>query len=152
MYVRSLKLSPDGKVGLTSGEVANLMAVDAQKLYEVTQEGHLIWAVPLSVLLVSSFLYQTLGPSSLVGVAVLIGIVPIVERVMAGMMKFRTQLVALTDSRVELVASMLRGMRVTKLNNQEEGYLHHISKIRNQALVFLRREMAVWATTLHLYW
>jgi len=111
MYVRSLKLSPDGKVGLTSGEVANLMAVDAQKLYEVTQEGHLIWAVPLSVLLVSSFLYQTLGPSSLVCVAVLIGIVPIVERVMAGMMKFRTQRVALIDSRVELVASMLRGMR-----------------------------------------
>jgi len=148
IYVRSLKLSPDGKVGLTSGEVANLMAVDAQKLYEVTQEGHLIWALPLSVLLVSFFLYQTLGPSSLVGVAVLIGFVPIVERVMAGMMKFRTQRVALTDSRVELVASMLRGIRVTKLNNQGEGYLHRISEIRNQELVFLRREMAVWATTL----
>ena len=90
------------------------MAVDAQKLYEVTQEGHLILALPLSVLLVSFFLYQTLGPSSLVGVAVLIGFVPIVERVMAGMMKFRTQCVALTDSRVELVASMLRGMRVVR--------------------------------------
>lgn len=148
IYVRSLKLSPDGKVGLTSGEVANLMAVDAQKLYEVTQEGHLIWALPLSILLVSFFLYETLGPSSLVGVAVLIGFVPIVERVMAGMMKFRTQRVALTDSRVEMVASMLRGMRVTKLNNQEEGYLHRISEIRNQELVFLSREMAVWATTL----
>ena len=148
IYVRSLQLSPNGKVGLTSGEVANLMAVDAQKLYEVTQEGHLIWALPLSVLLVSFFLYQTLGPSSLVGVAVLIGFVPIVERVMAGMMTFRTKRVALTDSRVELVASMLRGMRVTKLNNQEEGYLHRISEIRNQELVFLRREMAVWATTL----
>jgi hypothetical protein len=27
---------------------------------------------------------------------------------------------------------MLRGMRVTKFNNQEEGFLHRISKICNQ--------------------
>jgi hypothetical protein len=38
-------LSPIGKSGLTSGEIANLVAADCQKLYEVTQEGHLIWAL-----------------------------------------------------------------------------------------------------------
>jgi hypothetical protein len=53
-------------------ELANLMAMDARKLYEVTQDGHLVWALPLSVLFVSFFLYQTLGPSSLVGVGVFV--------------------------------------------------------------------------------
>ena len=48
------------------------MAVDAQKLYEVTQDGHLVWALPLNVFLVSFFLYQTIGPSSLVGVGVFV--------------------------------------------------------------------------------
>ena len=48
------------------------MAVDAQKLYEVTQDGHLVWALPLSILLVCFFSYQTLGPSSLVGVGVFV--------------------------------------------------------------------------------
>ena len=47
IYKHVLQLSPQGKAGLTSGEVTNLVAVDAQKVYEVTQEGHLIWAVSL---------------------------------------------------------------------------------------------------------
>lgn len=48
-----------------SGQVANLLAVDAQKLFEVTQEGHLVWALPLSVVLVTGFLVWLLGPVTL---------------------------------------------------------------------------------------
>ena len=45
IYKHVLLLSPVGKSSLTSGEITNLVAVDCQKLYEVTQEGHLIWAL-----------------------------------------------------------------------------------------------------------
>ena len=56
IYQHVLNLSPNGKQNLSSGEITNLVAVDTQKLFEVTQDGHLIWALPLSIFLVSFFL------------------------------------------------------------------------------------------------
>lgn len=55
LYQHILHLSPEGQQGLTSGEITNLIAVDTQKIYEVTQEAHLIWALPLSILLISFY-------------------------------------------------------------------------------------------------
>ena len=148
IYDKCLRLGPVGRAGLSGGEVSNLLAVDAQKLYEVTQEGHLVWALPLSVFLVSFFLCETVGPSALAGIAVLVGFVPIVERVTAAMMRVRSRRVVHADERVDLVSGMLRGMRTTKLNNMEGGYLRRVTNARNAELVLLSREMAVWATTL----
>lgn len=119
LYQHVLRLSPTGKKGLTSGEVTNLFAVDAQKLFEVTQEGHLIWALPLSICLVSFFLYRTLGPSTLVGIVVLTGFVPIIQIVTTQMLAIRQKRVKYTDRRVEIVSNMLQGIKVTKLNNYE---------------------------------
>jgi len=119
LYQHVLRLSPTGKKGLTSGEVANLFAVDAQKLFEVTQEGHLIWSLPLSICLVTFFLYQTLGPSTLVGVVVLVGFVPLIQKVTEQMLAIRQLRVLYTDRRVDIVSNMLQGIKVTKLNNYE---------------------------------
>jgi hypothetical protein len=35
IYDHLLHLSPEGKIGLTSGLITNLVATDAQKIYEV---------------------------------------------------------------------------------------------------------------------
>jgi ABC-type multidrug transport system fused ATPase/permease subunit len=148
IYRHVLRLSPPGRSGLTSGEITNLVAVDAQKLFEVTQEGHLIWALPLSIVLVTYFLYQTLGPSILVGIAVLIGFLPLINAVTSKMMTVRMKRVRYSDMRVEVVSNMLQGIKVTKLNNYEQSYEQRITEIRNHELKYLAREMAVWATTL----
>lgn len=39
-------------------------------------------------------------------------------------------------------------IKVTKLNNYEESYRVRVEKVREAELVVLRKEMAVWATTL----
>jgi len=108
-YAHVLNLTPDGRVGLTSGEVANLVAVDTQKLYEVAQEGHLVWSLPLSMILVTVFLILIIGPVALVGIAVLALFVPAVERITSRMLSIRQERVGWTDKRVEIVNSMLQG-------------------------------------------
>ena len=148
IYQHVLNLSPNGKQNLSSGEITNLVAVDTQKLFEVTQDGHLIWALPLSIFLVSFFLYQTLGPSTLVGIVVLIGFVPLIERVTAKMLKARSKRVKYTDQRVEIISNMLQGIKVTKLNNYEKNYESWVTETRIKELKHLRTEMAIWATTL----
>ena len=54
IYEHALRLSSKGQAGLTTGEVTNLIATDAQKLFEVTIEGHLVWSCPLSIVIVSA--------------------------------------------------------------------------------------------------
>jgi hypothetical protein len=111
IYEHVLELSPKGRVGLTSGEVANLVAVDTQKLFEVAQEGHLIWSLPLSITLVTIALVIVLGPTTLVGIAVLIMFVPFIERITSKMLAIRQKRTKCTDERVEIVSAMLQGVR-----------------------------------------
>lgn len=112
VYDHVLRLAPKGRLGLTSGEVANLVAVDTQKLYEVAQEGHLVWSLPLAILLVTVFLLLVLGPTTLVGVTVLLLFVPLVERITSSMLAIRKERVKMTDKRVEIVNAMLQGVSV----------------------------------------
>jgi ABC-type multidrug transport system fused ATPase/permease subunit len=111
LYEHVLRLTPKGRSGLTSGEIANLVAVDTQKLFEVAQEGHLIWSLPLSIVLVTVFLVLLMGWTTLVGIALLIFFVPLIGRVTTFYMSIRQKRVAMTDKRVELVNAMLQGVR-----------------------------------------
>ena len=110
IYERILRLSPQGKLHLTSGEVTTLVAIDTQKLFEVTQEIHLIWSMPLSMTLVMICLLLIMGPTTLVGLAVFLAFVPIIERVVSKIQSIRHQRVKVTDRRVEIINSMLQGV------------------------------------------
>lgn len=150
IYERILLLSPKGRIGLTSGEAANLVATDTQKLFEVCQDGHLIWALPLSMIAVTICLLFVLGPTTLVGIGVLVAFVPVVERITSRMLAIRHERVKRTDERVALVSAMLQGIKVTKLNHYEENYERRVTSFRESELALLRKELAVWALTLVL--
>ena len=77
----------------------------------MTQEGHLIWSLPLAIVLVTICLVLVMGPTTLVGVAVLILFVPLVERITARMLTIRQKRVVMTDERVGIVSAMLQGVR-----------------------------------------
>ena len=80
------------------------------QLFEVTQEAHLIWAMPLSIVLVTSCLCVVLGPATLIGVVVLLLMVPAVERVASTMLAIRQERIKLTDKRVEITNAMIQGV------------------------------------------
>ncbi len=148
VYQTVLQLLPSGRVGLTSGQVTNLVAVDIQKVYEVFMEGHLIWSCPLSMVLVGICLLIVLGPSTLVGMCILFVFVPIVKAIASVMGRIRHQRALITDIRIETQQSMLNGIKVTKLNNYEGKYRDWIESSRLKELKLLRRELFVWAMTL----
>ena len=148
IYQHVLHLTPRGRTGLTSGETSTLVAVDTQKIFEAAQEGHLIWSLPLSVSLVTLFLILVMGPVTLVGIAVLVAFLPLASMVTAKMLQIRQLRVKRTDDRVGLTNSMLQGIKVAKLNNYEDQFYDKVSHYRQAELVLLRKEMAVWASTL----
>ena len=59
------------------GEIVNLMSVDAQRFMDLMTYFHTIWSGPFQIIVSLYFLWQTLGPSVLAGVGVMILLIPI---------------------------------------------------------------------------
>ena len=55
----------------------NLMAVDAQRLMDLTAYVNVLWSSPLTILIALYFLYDAMGPSVLAGVGVLVLLIPL---------------------------------------------------------------------------
>ena len=150
LYQHSLTLTPRGRSGVTTGEVTNLIATDAQKLYEVAQVMHLLWSCPMAIALVTSFLLWIMGPISLIGVLVLVSFAPAMEAIVGKMVHARKQRARLTDERIEITSAMLQGIMVTKLGNYEDRFLGRINDARSREMKYVRRELLLWGTTLFM--
>jgi len=148
IYEHSLKLSPKGREGLTSGNVTNLVATDTQKLFEVFQQGHMIWGAPLGIFVVVVILFVLIGPSSLVGAAILIGLVPLSKKVMHVIVRIRRKRVAVADERIDIINAMLQHIKVTKLNNYEDRFETRVREARAREMNFIRKEQIVWGFTM----
>ena len=111
-------------------KITTLVAIDAQKLFELTQEGHQIWACPLALIIVTCLLLYELGPVILVGIASMILLLPVVTMIVSRMMHYRKRRIGETDKRVEIVTSMLQSMKFTKLNHYESKFGERIQSHR----------------------
>jgi ABC-type multidrug transport system fused ATPase/permease subunit len=89
-----------------------------------------------------------MGPTTIVGMACLVLMVPLVQFIATRMLRVRRKRVEITDKRVEMVNFMLQGIKVTKLNNYEQKYQERIEQTRRKELKFLRIELFYWAMTL----
>ncbi|KAL3799546.1 hypothetical protein HJC23_008673 [Cyclotella cryptica] len=147
-HAHLLNMTPTGRAGLTSGEITNLVAVDAQKLFELAQEGHYAWSCPLAMVIVSVLLLLELGPAAIVGIGVMFVIVPIVQAIVRKMMTIRKARVTAADKRIEIISSMLQGIRFTKLNRYEERFHERVMDVRTQEVHFLRTELFYLSLTL----
>ena len=60
---QAIRISNGARKESTVGEIVNLMAVDAQRLTDLTNYLNMIWSAPLQIALAVYFLYQILGAS-----------------------------------------------------------------------------------------
>ena len=74
---QALRISNTARKTTTTGEVVNLMSVDAERLSDSMIFIHFLWVTPFTVVITMIFIYQKLGPSSLVGLAYLVIVLPL---------------------------------------------------------------------------
>lgn len=144
IYEHALKLSPAGRVGLTAGEITNLVAVDTQKLFDVMIEAQNLWSCPVLIVVVSSLLWHIMGPELVIGVVLLILFLPVVQCFVSRMLRLRKERSKLTDIRINILTAMLQGIRVTKLNHYETKVEEHVMSVREQEIKLLRSELYMW--------
>lgn len=155
IYTKSLRLSSEGRVAKSTGDIVNLMGVDSQRLQELTNFGQHLWSAPLQIFLCMASLYQLLGYSMFAGVTVMIFMIPINGLVTRMLKTLQKRQMKNKDARTRLIAEIINNMKSIKLFAWGSAFMNKLNQIRNNLeLVTLRKIGAaqafssfMWSTT-----
>ncbi|CAL1540417.1 unnamed protein product, partial [Lymnaea stagnalis] len=139
IYKKTLRLSNTAKRSSTVGEIVNLMSVDAQRFMDLTTYLHTIWSGPFQICVALYFLFQTLGPSALAGVGVMVLLIPLNAVLANKSRQYQVSQMRLKDNRIKLMNEILNGIKVLKLYAWEGSFQDKVLKIRNEELRVLKK-------------
>jgi ATP-binding cassette, subfamily C (CFTR/MRP), member 1 len=155
IYSKSLKLSNEGRASKSTGDIVNHMAVDQQRLADLTQWGQQLWSAPFQIVLCMISLYQLVGLSMLAGVGAMIVMIPL-NGIIARIMK-RLQVTQMKnkDQRTRLMTEILNNMKSIKLYAWTSAFMENLSHIRNDLELNTLRKIGAaqsfanftWSTT-----
>uniref|UniRef100_A0A158QJ47 ABC transmembrane type-1 domain-containing protein n=1 Tax=Rodentolepis nana TaxID=102285 RepID=A0A158QJ47_RODNA len=112
VYRKSLRLSAASRGESTTGEITNLMSIDAGRFYMLMLNFHVLWSAPFQVSLAIYLLWQQIGPSVFPGVLILLIMIPINTLVAKKSKSFQEKELKTTDKRIKLISEILNGIRV----------------------------------------
>ena len=134
IYKKSLRLSASSRSQYSSGEIINLIAVDATKIQEALTYVTFLWVSPFHVGLTTYFTWQVIGPAVLMGLGVLLAAIPLNGLDFYFMEKFQTRQMDHKDMRVKVINEILTGMKVLKMYSWEKPFIDKIGEIRQVEL------------------
>ncbi|EQC33914.1 hypothetical protein SDRG_08594 [Saprolegnia diclina VS20] len=134
VYQKALRL---GAVPST-GQVTNLMSLDAQRLQTLPNYAHAAWFTLVQVSIAFYLMYVQLGVAFAAGIAVTLLLLPISSAISRAMRSLQTPLMHVKDVRLKVIFEVLSGIKVLKLQAWEPSYLQRILSIRCDELRQLR--------------
>ncbi|OQR85424.1 ATP-binding Cassette (ABC) Superfamily [Achlya hypogyna] len=138
VYQKSLVLSAAAKAKKSTGEITNLMSIDAQRLQDITSYSHAIWYAFFQILVSSYLLYLQLGVAFVSGVVVILLLIPATAGISKIMQSLQERLMSVKDERVKVVYEVLSGIKVIKLQAWENSFTSRVMEFRTNELARLR--------------
>jgi len=133
------KLNSFGRRDFTTGEMVNLMSVDAQKCHDVFLYLALIWSGPFQVLVSLISLYMLMGWAVMAGFAVLLLLIPLNIFLINREKLYHTKQMKQKDGRNKLMSEIISGIKIIKMYAWEESFMANIAGFRSQELSQLKR-------------
>ena len=152
IYAKSMKLSNEGRASKSTGDIVNYMAVDTQRLQDLTQYGQMLWSAPFQIVLCMLSLYQLVGVSMLAGVAAMILMVPInglVARIMKNLQKRQMKN---KDARTRLITEILNNMKSVKLYAWSQAFMNKLNFVRNEQELKTLRKIGAFQAFANFTW
>ncbi|KAM7495633.1 hypothetical protein LguiB_030242 [Lonicera macranthoides] len=152
IYRKGLTLSCQSKQGHSSGEIINIMTVDAERVGDFCWYMHDPWLMVVQVALALVILYKNLGLAS---VAALLAVVIVMwANVPLGKWQksFQEELMKSKDKRMKATSEILRNMRILKLQGWEMKFLSKIVELRKIEMGWLSKYVYTNALTTFIFW
>ncbi|KAI5077532.1 hypothetical protein GOP47_0007922 [Adiantum capillus-veneris] len=152
VYQKELALSSVGRQRYTSGEIVNLVAVDAYRLAELAFRLHWAWLVPMVLVGAFTIASVVVGlaalPALVIIIVVIVGFSPLIKAMQVAQRKFMEK----QDERLRATTEVLQGMKVIKLQAWEEKFNLFLEEMRKEELNYLHetQQKKMYATI--VYW
>ncbi|KAG6852658.1 hypothetical protein C0991_010112 [Blastosporella zonata] len=130
IYAKALVLSNDERTR-ASGDIVNLMSVDATRLQDLCTYGLIAISGPLQITLAFISLYDLLGWSAFVGVGIMIFSIPLNTFIARILKRMQEQQMKNRDKRTRLMSELLANIKSIKLYAWEYSFVRRISEVRN---------------------
>eukprot|EP00916_Digyalum_oweni_P008083 GHVL01013527.1.p1 GENE.GHVL01013527.1~~GHVL01013527.1.p1 ORF type:complete len:1441 (-),score=279.03 GHVL01013527.1:18-4340(-) len=124
----------------STGEIANLMSVDSQRLQDLMTYLHILWSAPYQILLATSLLCRTIGIiPTMSAIAVLAATMPLAGATARWMKSLQQIMMKIKDERLKVTNEVLTGIKIIKLYAWEDSFEAKLNEIRNRELQQLWR-------------
>jgi multidrug resistance-associated protein (MRP) len=140
-YGKTLRLSNQGRKRYTTGEIVNLMSVDAQKIADFVQSANSLWAVPLQLIISIALLYQQLGYAIFAGLLLMVLNIPLNVWITRKLSFFQMKVMREKDKRIKLLAEILSGIKIIKIHAWEESFRQRTEAIRANEIANLIKQI-----------
>ncbi|PGH07414.1 hypothetical protein AJ80_07999 [Polytolypa hystricis UAMH7299] len=152
IYTKSLRLSNEGRASKSTGDIVNHMAVDQQRLSDLTQFGIQLWSAPFQIVLCMASLYQLVGISMLAGIGMMILMIPL-NGVIARMMKIlQIKQMKNKDQRTRLMTEILNNMKSIKLYAWNTAFMNKLNHVRNDLELNTLRKIGATQSVANFTW
>lgn len=138
IYRKALRVASSAKKDTTVGEIVNLMAVDAQRFFELCSYLHVLWSGPLVIGIAIWLLWRLLGVAVMAGLVVMILMIPLSGVIAAKLRDLQIVQMKVKDERVKSMNEILNGMKVLKLYAWEPSFEKLILGTREKEMVVLK--------------
>jgi ATP-binding cassette subfamily C (CFTR/MRP) protein 1 len=152
IYAKSLKLSNEGRATKTTGDIVNHMAVDQQRLADLTQFGTQLISAPFQIALCMVSLYQLVGLSMFAGVGVMLFMIPLNGVIARAMKKLQIVQMKNKDSRTRLMTEILNNIKSIKLYAWNTAFMNKLSHIRNDLELNTLRKIGATQSVANFTW
>lgn len=152
IYSKALKLSNEGRAAKTTGDIVNHMAVDQQRLSDLTQFGMQLWSAPFQIILCMVSLYQLVGVSMLAGIGMMILMIPLNGVIARMMKKLQVTQMKNKDARTKLMTEILNNIKSIKLYAWNTAFMNKLSHIRNDLELNTLRKIGATSSVANFTW
>ncbi|XP_074312621.1 ABC transporter C family member 3-like [Silene latifolia] len=152
IYKKALTLSCLSKQGHSSGEMINIMSVDAERVGHFSWFIHDPWMVILQVALALMILYKSLGLASIASLITTVLLMLVNFPLSTLVKKYQEKLMESKDKRMKATSEVLKNMRILKLQAWEMKFLSKIVELRNVENGWLKKFLYVFAMTTCLFY
>jgi ABC-type multidrug transport system fused ATPase/permease subunit len=139
IYAKGLTLSSQSKEQHSSGEIINLLTVDAARIGEFCWYMHDPWMAVLQVSLALFILHRSVGVASVAAFAATVVVMLLNHPIASMQEKFQGKLMEFKDKRMKATSEILMNMRILKLQAWEMKFLSKIIQVRKLEEIWLKK-------------
>jgi ABC-type multidrug transport system fused ATPase/permease subunit len=137
--LQALRISHATKQQYSTGDMVNLMAVDAQRLSDCLPQIHNLWALPFQICLALWILFTVVGRACVAGVLCIVVFIACQWAVIRHVRRLQHQLLAAKDARMKLMAELLNAIKMIKLHAWERFFRGKVDASRDHEMAILYR-------------